>query len=165
MRSSATQGQGRESSWRCAARPPTTRPRAGAGRCRAVAMEHRHEAAREAGKKHGRSFRGLSNPTKLIEVSEIGKADPDDQRGRVTTFFDANDVATVNLRIIPGDVRPPFYPQLQATSKSRGSAAAKATILSAIIFTRESLLRSFAALKASPTVDRRRAAVRTQPDD
>ena len=71
-----------------------------------------------------------SNPTKLIEVVEIGK-----QllmtRGALTTFSIANDVAKY-FAIIPA-MFVAFYPQLQALN-IMGLASPQSAILSAIIF-------------------------------
>ncbi|NGX96822.1 MAG: potassium-transporting ATPase subunit B, partial [Candidatus Afipia apatlaquensis] len=71
-----------------------------------------------------------SNPTKLIEVVEIGK-----QllmtRGALTTFSIANDVAKY-FAIIPA-IFLAFYPQLQALNIMNLSSPQSA-ILSAIIF-------------------------------
>jgi K+-transporting ATPase ATPase B chain len=71
-----------------------------------------------------------SNPTKLIEVVEIGK-----QllmtRGALTTFSIANDVAKY-FAIIPAMFLA-FYPQLQALNVM-GLATPQSAILSAIIF-------------------------------
>jgi K+-transporting ATPase ATPase B chain len=71
-----------------------------------------------------------SNPTKLIEVVEIGK-----QllmtRGALTTFSIANDVAKY-FAIIPA-MFVAFYPQLQALNVM-GLASPQSAILSAIIF-------------------------------
>jgi len=71
-----------------------------------------------------------SNPTKLIEVVEIGK-----QllmtRGALTTFSIANDVAKY-FAIIPA-LFVAFYPQLQALN-IMNLASPQSAILSAIIF-------------------------------
>jgi K+-transporting ATPase ATPase B chain len=71
-----------------------------------------------------------SNPTKLIEIVEIGK-----QllitRGALTTFSIANDVAKY-FAIIPAMFLA-FYPQLQALNIMR-LATPQSAILSAIIF-------------------------------
>jgi K+-transporting ATPase ATPase B chain len=71
-----------------------------------------------------------SNPTKLIEIVEIGK-----QllmtRGALTTFSIANDVAKY-FAIIPA-MFIAFYPQLQALNVM-GLATPESAILSAIIF-------------------------------
>jgi K+-transporting ATPase ATPase B chain len=71
-----------------------------------------------------------SDPTKLIEVVEIGK-----QllmtRGALTTFSIANDVAKY-FAIIPA-MFVAFYPQLQALNVMR-LATPESAILSAIIF-------------------------------
>ncbi|MGB6534422.1 MAG: potassium-transporting ATPase subunit KdpB [Xanthobacteraceae bacterium] len=91
-----------------------------------VAMNTGTQAAREAGNMVDLD----SNPTKLIEIVEIGK-----QllmtRGALTTFSIANDVAKY-FAIIPA-MFVAFYPQLQALNIMRLSTPASA-ILSAIIF-------------------------------
>jgi K+-transporting ATPase ATPase B chain len=90
-----------------------------------VAMNTGTMAAREAGNMVDLD----SNPTKLIEVVEIGK-----QllmtRGALTTFSIANDVAKY-FAIIPAMFLT-FYPQLQALNVMQLSP--KSAILSAIIF-------------------------------
>jgi K+-transporting ATPase ATPase B chain len=91
-----------------------------------VAMNTGTVAAREAGNMVDLD----SNPTKLIEVVEIGK-----QllmtRGALTTFSIANDVAKY-FAIIPAMFLA-FYPQLQALNVM-GLATPQSAILSAIIF-------------------------------
>ena len=91
-----------------------------------VAMNTGTVAAREAGNMVDLD----SNPTKLIEVVEIGK-----QllmtRGALTTFSIANDVAKY-FAIIPA-MFVAFYPQLQALNVMNLSTPESA-ILSAIIF-------------------------------
>jgi K+-transporting ATPase ATPase B chain len=91
-----------------------------------VAMNTGTEAAREAGNMVDLD----SNPTKLIEVVEIGK-----QllmtRGALTTFSIANDVAKY-FAIIPAMFLA-FYPQLQALN-IMNLATPQSAILSAIIF-------------------------------
>ena len=91
-----------------------------------VAMNTGTQAAREAGNMVDLD----SNPTKLIEVVEIGK-----QllmtRGALTTFSIANDVAKY-FAIIPAMFLA-FYPQLGALNVMRLSSPQSA-ILSAIIF-------------------------------
>jgi len=91
-----------------------------------VAMNTGTQAAREAGNMVDLD----SNPTKLIEVVEIGK-----QllmtRGALTTFSIANDVAKY-FAIIPAMFLA-FYPQLQALNIMRLHTPESA-ILSAIIF-------------------------------
>jgi K+-transporting ATPase ATPase B chain len=91
-----------------------------------VAMNTGTQAAREAGNMVDLD----SNPTKLIEVVEIGK-----QllmtRGALTTFSIANDVAKY-FAIIPAMFLA-FYPQLQALNIMNLSSPQSA-ILSAIIF-------------------------------
>jgi potassium-transporting ATPase ATP-binding subunit len=91
-----------------------------------VAMNTGTQAAREAGNMIDLD----SNPTKLIEIVEIGK-----QllmtRGALTTFSIANDVAKY-FAIIPA-MFVAFYPQLQTLNIMRLSTPQSA-ILSAIIF-------------------------------
>jgi K+-transporting ATPase ATPase B chain len=91
-----------------------------------VAMNAGTQAAREAGNMVDLD----SNPTKLIEIVEIGK-----QllmtRGALTTFSIANDVAKY-FAIIPA-IFLAFYPQLQALNVMH-LAAPQSAILSAIIF-------------------------------
>jgi potassium-transporting ATPase ATP-binding subunit len=91
-----------------------------------VAMNTGTVAAREAGNMVDLD----SNPTKLIEVVEIGK-----QllmtRGALTTFSIANDVAKY-FAIIPA-MFVAFYPQLDALNIMR-LASPQSAILSAIIF-------------------------------
>ena len=91
-----------------------------------VAMNTGTQAAREAGNMVDLD----SNPTKLIEVVEIGK-----QllmtRGALTTFSIANDVAKY-FAIIPAMFLA-FYPQLAALN-IMGLASPQSAILSAIIF-------------------------------
>jgi K+-transporting ATPase ATPase B chain len=91
-----------------------------------VAMNTGTQAAREAGNMVDLD----SNPTKLIEVVEIGK-----QllmtRGALTTFSIANDVAKY-FAIIPA-IFLAFYPQLQ-TLNIMHLASPQSAILSAIIF-------------------------------
>src|SRR6266576_3534726 len=91
-----------------------------------VAMNTGTQAAREAGNMVDLD----SNPTKLIEVVEIGK-----QllmtRGSLTTFSIANDVAKY-FAIIPA-MFVAFYPQLQ-TLNIMNLTTPQSAILSAIIF-------------------------------
>ena len=91
-----------------------------------VAMNTGTQAAREAGNMVDLD----SNPTKLIEIVEIGK-----QllmtRGALTTFSIANDVAKY-FAIIPAMFLL-FYPQLQALNIMH-LATPQSAILSAIIF-------------------------------
>jgi potassium-transporting ATPase ATP-binding subunit len=91
-----------------------------------VAMNTGTQAAREAGNMVDLD----SNPTKLIEVVEIGK-----QllmtRGALTTFSIANDVAKY-FAIIPA-MFVAFYPQLQSLNVMN-LATPQSAILSAIIF-------------------------------
>ncbi|ARQ02447.1 potassium-transporting ATPase subunit KdpB [Pseudorhodoplanes sinuspersici] len=91
-----------------------------------VAMNTGTQAAREAGNMVDLD----SNPTKLIEIVEIGK-----QllmtRGALTTFSIANDVAKY-FAIIPA-IFLTFYPQLQALN-IMNLTTPQSAILSAIIF-------------------------------
>ncbi|MBO0765738.1 MAG: potassium-transporting ATPase subunit KdpB, partial [Hyphomicrobiaceae bacterium] len=91
-----------------------------------VAMNTGTQAAREAGNMVDLD----SNPTKLIEVVEIGK-----QllmtRGALTTFSIANDVAKY-FAIIPA-MFVAFYPQLNALN-IMGLTSPQSAILSAIVF-------------------------------
>jgi K+-transporting ATPase ATPase B chain len=91
-----------------------------------VAMNTGTQAAREAGNMVDLD----SNPTKLIEIVEIGK-----QllmtRGALTTFSIANDVAKY-FAIIPA-MFVAFYPQLDALN-IMGLSTPQSAILSAIIF-------------------------------
>jgi K+-transporting ATPase ATPase B chain len=91
-----------------------------------VAMNTGTQAAREAGNMVDLD----SNPTKLIEIVEIGK-----QllmtRGALTTFSIANDVAKY-FAIIPA-MFVAFYPQLQVLN-IMNLASPQSAILSAIIF-------------------------------
>ena len=91
-----------------------------------VAMNTGTQAAREAGNMVDLD----SNPTKLIEIVEIGK-----QllmtRGALTTFSIANDVAKY-FAIIPAMFLA-FYPELQALNIMH-LASPQSAILSAIIF-------------------------------
>lgn len=91
-----------------------------------VAMNAGTQAAREAGNMVDLD----SDPTKLIEIVEIGK-----QllmtRGALTTFSIANDVAKY-FAIIPA-IFIAFYPQLQALNVMQ-LATPQSAILSAIIF-------------------------------
>src|SRR6187200_2742122 len=91
-----------------------------------VAMNTGTQAAREAGNMVDLD----SNPTKLIEIVEIGK-----QllmtRGALTTFSIANDVAKY-FAIIPA-MFVAFYPQLNALN-IMGLSSPQSAILSAIIF-------------------------------
>jgi K+-transporting ATPase ATPase B chain len=91
-----------------------------------VAMNTGTQAAREAGNMVDLD----SNPTKLIEIVEIGK-----QllmtRGSLTTFSVANDVAKY-FAVIPA-MFVAFYPQLDALNVMR-LATPQSAILSAIIF-------------------------------
>ena len=92
----------------------------------AVAMNTGTQAAKEAGNMVDLD----SNPTKLIEIVEIGK-----QllitRGSLTTFSIANDVAKY-FAIIPAAFAT-TYPQLNALNVM-GLASPASAILSAVIF-------------------------------
>ena len=117
------------------------------------------QAAREAGNMVDLD----SNPTKLIEVVEIGK-----QllmtRGALTTFSIANDVAKY-FAIIPA-IFVAFYPQLQALN-IMNLASPQSAILSAIIFNALIIIALIPlALKGvTYRADRRRRAAAPQPDD
>ncbi|MFG1382703.1 potassium-transporting ATPase subunit KdpB [Xanthobacter versatilis] len=91
-----------------------------------VAMNTGTVAAREAGNMVDLD----SDPTKLIEIVEIGKALLM-TRGSLTTFSIANDVAKY-FAIIPA-MFVAFYPQL-GTLNVMGLASPQSAILSAIIF-------------------------------
>jgi K+-transporting ATPase ATPase B chain len=91
-----------------------------------VAMNTGTVAAREAGNMVDLD----SDPTKLIEIVEIGKALLM-TRGALTTFSIANDVAKY-FAIIPA-MFVAFYPQLSALNVM-GLASPQSAILSAIIF-------------------------------
>ena len=91
-----------------------------------VAMNTGTQAAREAGNMVDLD----SNPTKLIEVVEIGKQLVM-TRGALTTFSIANDVAKY-FAIIPA-IFLVFYPQLE-TLNIMHLASPQSAILSAIIF-------------------------------
>lgn len=91
-----------------------------------VAMNTGTVAAREAGNMVDLD----SDPTKLIEIVEIGKALLM-TRGSLTTFSIANDVAKY-FAIIPA-MFVAFYPQLGALNVM-GLASPESAILSAIIF-------------------------------
>jgi K+-transporting ATPase ATPase B chain len=91
-----------------------------------VAMNTGTQAAREAGNMVDLD----SNPTKLIEIVEIGKQ-LQMTRGALTTFSIANDVAKY-FAIIPAMFLA-FYPQLGALNVM-GLSTPESAILSAIIF-------------------------------
>jgi K+-transporting ATPase ATPase B chain len=91
-----------------------------------VAMNAGTQAAREAGNMVDLD----SDPTKLIEIVEIGKQMLM-TRGALTTFSIANDVAKY-FAIIPA-MAVAFYPQLQAMNVMN-LATPESAILSAIIF-------------------------------
>ena len=109
----------------CAATAPTTR-RPSRRPMSGVAMQTGTQAAREAGNMVDLD----SNPTKLIEVVEIGK-----QllmtRGSLTTFSIANDVAKY-FAIIPA-LFVASLPELGALN-IMGLATPQSAILSAVIF-------------------------------
>ena len=92
----------------------------------AVAMNTGTQAAKEAGNMVDLD----SNPTKLIEIVEIGK-----QllmtRGTLTTFSIANDVAKY-FAILPAAFIP-VYPQLAALN-IMGLSTPQSAVLSAVIF-------------------------------
>ncbi len=92
----------------------------------AVAMNSGTQAAKEAGNMVDLD----SNPTKLIEVVEIGKQMLM-TRGALTTFSIANDVAKY-FAIIPAAFAA-TYPQLNALNVM-GLASPSSAILSAVIF-------------------------------
>ncbi len=92
----------------------------------AVAMNSGTQAAKEAGNMVDLD----SNPTKLIEVVEIGKQMLI-TRGSLTTFSIANDVAKY-FAIIPAAFAA-TYPQLNALNVM-GLASPSSAILSAVIF-------------------------------
>ncbi|CAN5333995.1 potassium-transporting ATPase subunit KdpB [soil metagenome] len=92
----------------------------------AVAMNSGTQAAKEAGNMVDLD----SNPTKLIEVVEIGKQMLM-TRGSLTTFSIANDVAKY-FAIIPAAFAT-TYPQLDALNVM-GLASPSSAILSAVIF-------------------------------
>jgi K+-transporting ATPase ATPase B chain len=92
----------------------------------AVAMNSGTQAAKEAGNMVDLD----SNPTKLIEVVEIGKQMLM-TRGALTTFSIANDVAKY-FAIIPAAFAA-TYPQLDALNVM-GLASPSSAILSAVIF-------------------------------
>ena len=124
-----------------------------------VAMNTGTQAAREAGNMVDLD----SNPTKLIEIVEIGK-----QllmtRGSLTTFSIANDVAKY-FAIIPAMFLA-FYPQLQALNIMDLSTPQSA-ILSAIIFNALIIvaLIPLALEGRALSPDRRRPAAAAQPAD
>ena len=92
----------------------------------AVAMNTGTQAAKEAGNMVDLD----SNPTKLIEIVEIGKQMPM-TRGSLTTFSIANDVAKY-FAIIPAAFAT-TYPQLNALNVM-GLTSPNSAILSAVIF-------------------------------
>ena len=124
-----------------------------------VAMNTGTQAAREAGNMVDLD----SNPTKLIEVVEIGK-----QllmtRGALTTFSIANDVAKY-FAIIPAMFLA-FYPQLEVLNIMH-LASPQSAILSAIIFNALIIIALIPlALKGvAYRADRRRRAAAPQPAD
>ena len=122
-----------------------------------VAMNTGTQAAREAGNMVDLD----SNPTKLIEIVEIGK-----QllmtRGALTTFSIANDVAKY-FAIIPA-MFVAFYPQLQALNVMH-LATPQSAILSAIIFNALIIIAliPLGAEGRHLSADRRRPAAPAQP--
>ena len=92
----------------------------------AVAMNTGTQAAKEAGNMVDLD----SNPTKLIEIVQIGKQMPM-TRGALTTFSTANDVAKY-FAIIPAAFAT-TYPELAALNVMR-LASPQSAILSAVIF-------------------------------
>ena len=104
-----------------------------------------------------------SDPTKLIEIVEIGK-----QllmtRGALTTFSIANDVAKY-FAIIPA-MFVAFYPQLGALNVM-GLASPQSAILSAIIFNALIIIAliPLALRGVAYRADRRRRAAAAQPAD
>src|SRR5690606_1313516 len=92
----------------------------------AVAMNSGTQAAKEAGNMVDLD----SNPTKLIEIVEVGKQMLM-TRGALTTFSVANDVAKY-FAIIPAAFAA-VYPQLGALN-IMGLATPDSAILSAVIF-------------------------------
>ncbi|HXH27877.1 MAG TPA: HAD-IC family P-type ATPase, partial [Candidatus Polarisedimenticolia bacterium] len=92
----------------------------------AVAMNSGTQAAKEAGNMVDLD----SNPTKLIEVVEIGKQMLI-TRGALTTFSIANDVAKY-FAILPAALAP-IYPALAALNVMR-LATPESAVLSAVIF-------------------------------
>ena len=125
----------------------------------AVAMNSGTQAAKEAGNMVDLD----SNPTKLIEIVEIGK-----QllmtRGALTTFSLANDVAKY-FAIIPAAFAT-TYPVLDKLNVMHLATPASA-ILSAVIFNALDHYRAGAAGAAGRAVSsrRRRAAAARQPAD
>lgn len=91
-----------------------------------VAMNSGTQAAKEAGNMVDLD----SNPTKLIEIVEIGKQMLI-SRGCLTTFSIANDVAKY-FAIIPA-IFLPFYPQLSSLN-ILGLSNPRSAILAAVIF-------------------------------
>lgn len=96
------------------------------GEGRLVAMHSGTQAAREAGNMVDLD----SNPTKLIEVVEIGKQMLM-TRGALTTFSIANDLAKY-FAIVPAAFAS-TYPQLNALNVM-GLATPASAVLSAVIF-------------------------------
>ena len=93
----------------------------------AVAMNTGTQAAKEAGNMVDLD----SNPTKLIEIVDVGKQMLV-TRGALTTFSIANDVAKY-FAIIPAAFAA-TYPGARMRSTSCGSASPESAILSAVIF-------------------------------
>ena len=125
----------------------------------AVAMNTGTQAAKEAGNMVDLD----SNPTKLIEIVEIGKQMLM-TRGSLTTFSIANDVAKY-FAIIPAAFAT-TYPQLDALNVMR-LASPSVAILSAVIF--NALIIVFLIPLALKGVQiprrRRRRAAAPQPAD
>ena len=132
-----------------------------------VAMNTGTQAAREAGNMVDLD----SNPTKLIEIVEVGK-----QllitRGALTTFSIANDVAKY-FAILPADLHRHLRGDARAArgrctcSTSWASARPRSAIVSAIIFNAiviPLLIPLVAARRALPA-DRRERAAAAQPPD
>jgi K+-transporting ATPase ATPase B chain len=92
----------------------------------AVAMHSGTQAAKEAGNMVDLD----SNPTKLLEVVEVGKQMLM-TRGALTTFSISNDLAKY-FAIIPA-IFVTTYPQLEALNVM-GLASPRSAILSAVIF-------------------------------
>ena len=92
-----------------------------------VAMNAGTQAAKEAGNMVDLD----SNPTKLLDVVEIGKQMLI-TRGALTTFSIANDLAKY-FAIIPA-LFVLAYPQLERAQRARRCARPQSAILSAVIF-------------------------------
>ena len=94
----------------------------------AVAMNSGTQAAKEAGNMVDLD----SNPTKLIEIVNIGKQLVDDARGALTTFSIANDVAKY-FAILPAAFAATYPGAENALDVMRLTSPATA-ILAAVIF-------------------------------